>query len=606
MYAFTPDQTICLVYEDFYLAIDYTFYEFIKDITMKKNKQFIPDWIDTPPKPGTTRSIFKWGAPNGFKHPNHRLFETIKEKFGMTDDDFRKKIYEGNEPVTCDVKVRLEIRQIEKFKEMVGPDNVSYCDYDRVKYSTGKTMEETLKLRQGISGDVNDIVVHPRSKEDIQKIVTFCNQEKIPVYVYGGGSSVTKGLISEKGGVTLVMSTHMNRVLSFNETNQTITVESGIMGPAYESILNNAPEKLGAEHQYTCGHYPQSFEYSSVGGWIVTLGSGQASSYYGDMYDIVLSQEYITPTGNFRTLDFPATATGPKINDIMKGNEGSFGVLINATLKIFKHRPKNRHRFAFIFPTWEGAVDASREIIQGEFGKPAVFRISDAEETDMALKMYGIEGTPISRLISYKGYRPMRRCLCIGTAEGEQNFAGNVKKQIKKICRKYGAMYISGYPVKNWEHGRYIDPYIREDLNDFGIMIDTLEAGVTWDNLHRLHQNVREYIKSRPQTICMTHASHFYPQGTNLYFIFIARMNDIEEYLSFQEGIIDRIVTNGGSLSHHHGVGKMISPWMEQHIGTRQMDVLRALKKHFDPNNIMNPGGTLGLDLEMDKIREPM
>ena len=108
------------------------------------------------------------------------------------------------------------------------------------------------------------------------------------------------------------MSTHMNRVLSFNETNQTITVESGIMGPAYESILNDAPEKLGAEHRYTGGHFPQSFEYSSVGGWIVTLGSGQASTYYGDMYDIVLSQEYITPTGNFRTLEFPGTATGPE------------------------------------------------------------------------------------------------------------------------------------------------------------------------------------------------------------------------------------------------------------------------------------------------------
>ncbi len=566
---------------------------------MNKNKNFTPDWTDKPPRPGTARSIFKWGAPDGFKHPNLRLYEAIKEKFGMDDDDFRQKIYEGNEPVACTTGIRLETRQIEWFKEIVGPDNVSISDYDRVRYSTGKTTEETLKLRQGVAVEVNDLVVHPRSKEDIQKIVSFCNQEKIPVHVYGGGSSVTKGLQCIKGGVTLVMSTHMNRVLSFNETNQTITVESGIMGPAYESILNHAPEKLDAEYRYTGGHFPQSFEYSSVGGWIVTLGSGQASSYYGDMYDIVLSQEYITPTGDFRTLDFPGTATGPKVNDIMKGSEGSFGVLVNATLKIFKYRPENRRRFAFIFPTWEAAVDASREIIQGEFGKPAVFRISDPEETDLALKMYGIEGTPISRLISYKGYRPMRRCLCIGTAEGEKNFAKNVKRQIKKICRKYGAMYISGYPVKNWEHGRYIDPYIREDLNDFGIIIDTLETGVTWDNLHRLHQGVREYIKKRPRTVCMTHASHFYPQGTNLYFIFIARMNRIDEYLEFQEGIIDQIEKNGGSLSHHHGVGKMISPWMERHIGTKQMDILKALKKHFDPNNIMNPGGTLGIDIEI-------
>jgi len=570
---------------------------------MKKNKSFTPDWINTPPKAGSVRSIFKWGAPDGFKHPNHRLYEAIKEKFNMNDNDFRHKRYEGSEPVSCDRKTGLDNRQIEWFRELLGPENISVSDYDRVKYSTGKTMEETMKLRQGVPVEVNDLVVHPRNKDDIRKIVSFCNQEIIPVYVYGGGSSVTKGLQCVKGGITLVMSTHMNRVLSFNETNQTITVESGIMGPAYESILNHAPEKLGAEYRYTGGHFPQSFEYSSVGGWIVTLGSGQSSTYYGDMYDIVLSQEYITPTGNFRTLDFPATATGPKINDIMKGSEGSFGVLVSATLKIFKTKPENRRRFAFIFPTWEGAVDASREILQGEFGKPAVFRISDPEETDIALKMYGIEGTPISSLISYKGYKPMRRCLCIGTAEGEKNFTANVKKQIKKICRKYGAMYITGYPVKNWEHGRYRDPYIREDLNDFGMIIDTLETGVTWDNLHRLHQGVREYIKNRPETICMTHASHFYPQGTNLYFIFIARMESIKEYLEFQEGIIERIEEHGGSLSHHHGVGKMIGPWMERHIGKKQMDILRALKNHFDPNNIMNPGGTLGLDLDDDQKR---
>jgi alkyldihydroxyacetonephosphate synthase len=137
---------------------------------------------------------------------------------------------------------------------------------------------------------------------------------------------------------------------------------------------------------------------------------------------------------------------------------------------------------------------------------------------------------------------------------------------------------------------------MREDLGDYGIMIDTLETAVTWDNLHRLHEGVRAYVKSRPDTMCMTHASHFYPQGTNLYFIFIARMNDPDEYRKFQSGIIDHIQKYGGSLSHHHGVGRMIGPWMEKHLGKEQMAVLRALKRHFDPRNIMNPGGQLGLD----------
>jgi len=190
----------------------------------------------------------------------------------------------------------------------------------------------------------------------------------------------------------------------------------------------------------------------------------------------------------------------------------------------------------------------------------------------------------------------------MGNVEGDRNYTRLVARKIKRIARKHGAMYLTGYAARKWEKTRYTEPYMREDLGDYGILIDTLEAAVTWDNLHRLHEGVRAYIKSRPDTMCMTHASHFYPQGTNLYFIFIARMNDPEEYRKFQHGIIDNIQKHGGSLSHHHGVGRMISSWMETHLGQEQMAVLRALKQHFDPHNIMNPGGQLGLD-EISRLR---
>lgn len=156
-------------------------------------------------------------------------------------------------------------------------------------------------------------------------------------------------------------------------------------------------------------------------------------------------------------------------------------------------------------------------------------------------------------------------------------------------------MSLTSYPVKKWEHSKFLDPYLREDLNDYGIIIDTLETGVNWDNLHKVHMGVREFIKSRPETICLTHCSHFYREGTNLYFIFIGQFKTQEEYKEFQENIIDQIEKHGGSLSHHHGVGKMIAPWMERHLGKEQMAVLKAIKTHFDPNNIMNPGGTMGL-----------
>ncbi|MBF0118683.1 MAG: FAD-binding oxidoreductase [Desulfobacterales bacterium] len=565
---------------------------------------FYPKWTERAPEKGTYRSILKWGDPNEFKHPNSRLYKMMKEKLNMTDDDFKEKQKEGNEPVSYDIPIKLSKYQIDQFKDFVGEENASIDDYSRLRFSYGKTMIDILRLRNGIVENVPDVVLHPRDKIDVQKIVSYCNEQKIPIYPYGGGSSVTRGTECVKGGISLVMTTHMNRVLEINETNQTVTVEPGLYGPAYEEILNNAPKKLNTRRKYTCGHFPQSFEYSTVGGWIVTLGAGQQSSYYGDIYNIVVSQEYVTPAGTFKTMDYPATATGPKINDIMKGSEGSYGILVGATLKIFRYMPENRNRFAFMFSSWEDTVNASREICQAEFGMPSVFRISDPEETDVGLKLYGIEGTPLDTLIRFRGYKPMERCLCIGHTEGEKYFSENVKKKIKEICANNGAMFLTGYPVMNWEHSRYRDPYMREDLQDYGIMIDTLECSVMWDNLHKVHQGVRKYIKNRENTVCMTHASHFYPQGTNLYFIFIAKMNDIEEYKKFQYGILDQILKSGASMSHHHGIGKMIAPWMENHIGKEQLDVLKALKRHFDPNNIMNPGGTLGLDLPEEEKRK--
>jgi alkyldihydroxyacetonephosphate synthase len=553
-----------------------------------------PDWTEKAPMPGTFRSIFKYGDPYHFKHPSDAWVKMMKEEFQLSDADFSHKQNEGHAQVVLNRPLILKTGQIEALAAITGKENVALDDYSRVKYSSAKTSEEILELRQGIIREVSDVVVHPRDKYDVQKIVQYCDIERIPITVFSGGSSCNFGCRPFKGGVSLVLSTHMNKLLEVSELNQTARVQPGMFGPAYEKALNQSPELFSTKLRYTCGHFPQSFEYSTVGGWIVTLGSGQASTYYGDAYDIVFSQEYITPVGTFKTLDYPATATGPKINDIMKGSEGTFGILVEVTMKIFRYMPENRQRFSFMYPTWEAAVNASREIMQSEFGKPAIFRISDPEETDRGLKLYGIPGI-VDTFLRLRGFKPMQRCLCLGNVEGDKDYTRLVAGKIKRIARQYGAISLGGYAARKWEHTRYTEPYMREDLNDYGILIDTLEAGVTWDNLHRLHEGVRAYIKSRPDTMCLTHASHFYPQGTNLYFIFFARM-DVDEYVTFQSGIIEQIHKFGGSLSHHHGVGRLLAPWMETHLGKEQMMVLRTLKQHFDPHNILNPGGQLGLD----------
>lgn len=557
-----------------------------------------PRWFGESFSGTSFRSIFKWGAPDRHHHPKSGLVSLLRERMSLPAEAFTAPVNTGVAAVGQCERTRLSSDHIAAIAKMVGEENVESDDYARVRYAHGQAVEEILKLRQGRPAALADAVVHPRHREDVQAIVAYCHRHRIPLTVYGGGSSVTLGVTPAHGGVTLAMQTHMNRVLRVNEANQTATVEAGILGPAYEEALNDAPARFNAKRRYTCGHFPQSFEFSTVGGWIATLGAGQQSSYYGDIYDLVVSQEVVSPAGTFTTADYPATATGPKVNDILKGSEGAFGVLTSATLKIFRAMPDNRRRFAYMLPGWREAVATARAIAQGEFGMPSMLRISDPEETEAALHIYGLGGGWVDRLLHLKKLLPMKRCLLIGQCDGEGRFAHNIARQCGRICRRMGGLWLSGYPVDRWARGRFLDPYMRDDLHDMGILIDTLETAVTWDRIEAVHEGVRQLIKARPKTLCMCHASHFYPQGTNLYFIFMTPMTDVDEFSTFQADIISRIIACGGSISHHHGVGKLMGRWMEQHLGHEQMEVMRALKRHFDPHNIMNPGGTLGLDEE--------
>ncbi|MDF2821670.1 MAG: alkyl-dihydroxyacetonephosphate synthase [Clostridiales bacterium] len=568
---------------------------------MSKYKDFRPDWEHEAPPKKSFREVMKWGNPNEFKAPNERLFKHIKDVFQLTDEDFKEKIEEALDPIPEDIPCNLTKQQISKFTQIVGKDNVKLDVYNRLRVAYGKTMIDSMRLRKGIIENIPDAVLYPSNKMHIEAIVEFCTSEKIPIYCKAGGSSVTRGMEAVKGGITLDLAVKFNKVISLNEKNQTITVESGMLGPQLEEVLNNAPERYGTKERYTCGHFPQSFEYSGVGGWVVTRGAGQNSSYYGKIEDIVISQEYATPIGVIRTKDYPASAIGPSMNEIMMGSEGAFGVLTHVTLKIFKYRPKNRLKFSYIFPNWEKAQAAAKEITQGEFGIPSVFRLSDPEETSVMLKLYNVEETALGRIMEIRGFQKMERCLFLGFTDGEKGFVKNMKKQVHKICKKHGAMYLTGYPTSQWEVGRFKDPYMRDALQDYGVIIDTMECAVTWDSMPKVHKGLREYCKSRPGIICMTHMSHVYPQGANLYFIFIGKM-EMDEYLEYQKGILDSYIRYGAGISHHHGVGKSFGPWLELDIGKNSMDVVRTLKKHFDPDNIMNPGGTLGLDVDKREL----
>jgi len=280
------------------------------------------------------------------------------------------------------------------------------------------------------------------------------------------------------------------------------------------------------------------------------------------------------------------------------GSEGTLGVITQLTMKVRKYRPKQTKYASFIFKDFETAVNAMRNVMQNGVGLPHLFRISDPEETEVAFKTKNFEGTFADKFLNMLGYKSGNRCLMFVAAEGSNSYTKQVISAIKNIAKKNGGFSTGTSPTKKWLEQRYSSAYLRDPLMDLGIMTDTLETAVMWDNLIPLWKAVREYLKKRDKTVVMVHISHVYENGANLYFTFLSPMkkgDELNEYAEYHHGIIETIQANKGSLSHHHGVGRNLAPWMEKELGTESMKLMQAVKDHLDPNGIMNPGKTLGL-----------
>ncbi len=535
------------------------------------------------------RHILKWGDKHE-ESVSHHMAEVIKEKFGLKDEDFSRKHLPGTEPVMLEKLPVLKPAQVDFFRNIAGAENVLSDDMSRARFSCGKFYGELLDLRLGLVPDPPDAVVAPRTHEEVEKIISFCSSEGIAVVPAGGLSSVTGAVRAPGGGIALDLTKHLNKVLAVSKVNKTVTVQAGMYGPALEEELN----RLG----YSCGHFPQSFEYSTVGGWISARGAGQASTGYGKIEDMLVSVKAVTPAGVIVTKDFPRTAQGWDIFRLFAGAEGTLGVITEATLHVFNYAPENTASAAFIFRSFEAAVEAMRTIIQAECGRPHLFRISDPDETDVAFRTSGLDGTLADRALQMLGFKTGSRCLMFVTVEGERDYARFVIRKIKRKARAGKGMYIGTSPVRKWLEQRYSSAYIRDPLMDLGIMTDTLETAVTWENLLKVWKEAHAYVSRRPKAFMMIHISHVYENGANLYFTFLSPMEkgyEKHDFTTFHRGLVETILEHGGSISHHHGVGRVLAPWMEGHLGRSSMELLRAVKKHLDPNNIMNPGGTLGL-----------
>ena len=274
---------------------------------MASKKSISPTWREHLARAGSYRAAFSFD-PERIKHPSAGWVAMFQDEFGMADADFQRPRSQGDAPVSLGDRPGMDPQHRTAIAQIVGEGNVEDDDFSRVRYGHGKSLDENLALRAGRVEAVPDLVVHPRDKADVAAVVAYCAEHAIPVIPYGAGSGVVIGSRADRGGVVLVMRTHMNQILAINERNMTAVVQPGLIGSDFEAELNDAPRLRGTARAYTCGHFPQSFEMASVGGWITALGSGQASTYYGDAYDLIISQEYVTPVGTIRTRDVPAFA----------------------------------------------------------------------------------------------------------------------------------------------------------------------------------------------------------------------------------------------------------------------------------------------------------
>ncbi len=531
----------------------------------------------------TFRDVIRWGHPEHDEDLNAATRAALKERLGLCDSDFQKPFQPGNEPLSLPASA-LSAAHRRALEELVGATNIDLRDAARARRSSGQSYLDVLRFRLQTVPKAPDAVVAPRNADEVRALLRFCTAERLPLVPVGGSTSVTRATEFPQGGICLDLTRHLDKVLAVDSVSGTATVQAGIYGPAYEAYLN----ELG----YTCGHFPQSFEHSTVGGWLAARGAGQQSTFYGKIEDIVLGMKVQTPAGEIDCAAHPAASIGPDWKHVFLGSEGCLGVITEATLKIWPLR--GRSFFSFFFPSWEKGAELVREVLQGDFGKPGVLRLSDPEETELGLRLNGMAGGTTDTWLQRLGYTPGKRCLLLGSSEGEGLLLAT---RVHAAALLRGGLPLGPGPGKKWYAKRFHHPYLRAQLMDLGLIVDTLETSASWAVLNDLRTTVRATLEARPQTIAMCHISHAYHSGANLYFIFMSpidRARQREDYDAFHASIVDSIVRAGGALSHHHGIGRLFAPWYREAIGAPAHELLRALKAQLDPAGVLNPGA-LGL-----------
>ncbi len=477
---------------------------------------------------------------------------------------------------------------------VVGPGHLRDDLLTRVSHGAGRSYPDLLALRAGAGLTAPDAVVYPADHGEVARVLAICAGARVAVVPFGGGTSVVGGVAALRGGCVAAISLDLARMTglaALDERSQLATFAAGTTGPEVERLLG--------ERGLTLGHFPQSFEFSTIGGWAATRSAGQASTGYGRIDELVVALRAATPAGELATAPVPASAAGPDLRELLLGSEGVLGVITEVTVRV---RPRAAlERFdAYALPSFAAGGEALRELEQAG-AAPDLVRLSDEEETRLSL---ALSVAPIAQraLRTYLRARGQRSgCLAIVGFDGPPDAVRARRARARAVLRRHGAVALGATPGNAWATGRFHGAYVRDELMSRGVLVETLETATSWTRLAQLHGAVGGALRGAlgargtPAAV-MCHVSHLYPTGASLYFTFLARAEagaELAQWRAAKTAAGDAIAAAGGTITHHHGVGRDHARWLTGEIGELGVAALRAVKERVDPAGIMNPGKLL-------------
>jgi alkyldihydroxyacetonephosphate synthase len=431
-------------------------------------------------------------------------------------------------------------------------------------------------MRSGDLTDAPDAVVRPSSHDEVAAVLALAVEHHLAVVPFGGGTSVTGGLVARREGFAAVLSldlVRMKRLVAVDHTSMTAVLEPGLRGPEAEALL--AAEGL------TLGHYPQSWEYASIGGFAATRSSGQSSAGYGRFDALVVGLAVATPRGTLELGSAPANAAGPDLRQLILGSEGAFGVITSVTVRV-RALPELKVYEGWRWPSFADGAAAMRTLAQSGL-LPTVIRLSDEAETAINLA----DPTAI-------GGEGAAGCLMITGFEGTPAAVAAKRAAVTAVLSGLGGDSVGEAAGEKWAHGRFDAPYLRDSMLDVGVLVETLETATFWGGVDRLYADVKAALTTSlgEPSIVLCHISHVYETGCSLYFTVAAKESDepLDQWHRAKVAASDAMIAAGATITHHHAVGTDHKPWLAQEIGPLGVSVLRAVKADLDPTGILNPG----------------